>query len=68
MCRGLGGHCVAQGAFALAGAHDFRGHELHVRHGGFGAVCGLSQLELLELGVSLALFHLIVGLLDAPEL
>jgi len=68
MCRGLGGHCVAQGAFALAGAHDFRGHELHVWHARLGAVRGAAQLHLLELRVVLALLHLIVGLLDAPEL
>jgi hypothetical protein len=34
MHRGLGGHGVAQGTLALAGAHDFGGDERHVRHRG----------------------------------
>jgi hypothetical protein len=66
--RGLGGHGVAESTLALAGAHDFRGHELHVGHGGFGAVRRAAQLHLLELGVVLALLHFIVGLLDPAEL
>jgi hypothetical protein len=63
MSRGLGGHGVAEGTLALAAPHHFRGHELHVGHGGFGGVGGTAQLHLLELGVVLAFFHGIVGLL-----
>jgi hypothetical protein len=68
MGRGLGGHGLAQSGLALAGAHDFGGHEFHVRHRGLGAVRGLTQFYLLELGVALPLLHLVMGLLDTPEL
>jgi hypothetical protein len=68
MCRGLRGHCVAQGTLALAAPHDFRGYELHVGHARFGAVRRAAQLHLFELRVVDSLLHVIVGFLDTPEL
>jgi hypothetical protein len=68
MCRGLGGHGVAQGTLALAAPHDFRGYELQVGHRSLGAVRRTPQLHLFELCVVLAFFHFVVRLLDTPEL
>ena len=68
VCRGLGCHGVAQGALALEAPHHLGGHELHVGHARFGAVRRAAQLHLFELGIMHPFLHLIVGLLNAPEM
>ena len=68
MRRGLSGHGVPQGSFALAAPHDFRGDKLHVGHARLGGGGGSAQLHLFELRIVDPLLHLVVRLLDAPEL
>jgi hypothetical protein len=68
VCRGLGGHGLSQSGLALVAPLDLGGHELQVGHRCRGAVRSTTELYLLELGIVLSFLHVIVGLLDTPEL